>query len=479
MQAGRLLTGFVCAVAVRIAVAPSALAQVTSPPPNIIYIVADDQGWKDVGFHGSDIKTPNIDSLARGGVRLEQFYSQPWCTPARAALMTGRYPHRYGLQTLVIPSAGTYGLPTDEWLLSQALKEAGYRTAIIGKWHLGHADRKYWPRQRGFDYQYGPLLGEIDYYTHSAHGTRDWFRNNEPVKEEGYVTTLLGNDAVRLIENHDAKTPLFLYLAFTSPHAPYQAPKEYLDQYQSFTDPTRRTYAAMITAMDDQVGKVVRALEKKKLSDNTIILYQSDNGGPRSAKVTGEVDMSKSTIPADNGSFRGGKGSLYEGGTRVALVANWPGHIKPGSVVDQPIQSVDMYPTLARLAGASLVKNKPLDGMDVWPTMSEGQPSPRKEVVYDIEPFRGGLRQGDWKLIWQATLPSKVELFNLAQDPGEQVNLADENPQKVAELKQQIEAQAREAVPPLIISGAIGVVKSVLFGSVLLPTEEKALEAEP
>jgi len=393
--------------------------------------------------------------------------------------MTGRYPHRYGLQTLVIPSAGTYGLPTDEWLLSQALKEAGYRTAIIGKWHLGHADRKYWPRQRGFDYQYGPLLGEIDYYTHSAHGTRDWFRNNEPVKEEGYVTTLLGNDAVRLIENHDAKTPLFLYLAFTSPHAPYQAPKEYLDQYQSFTDPTRRTYAAMITAMDDQVGKVVRALEKKKLSDNTIILYQSDNGGPRSAKVTGEVDMSKSTIPADNGSFRGGKGSLYEGGTRVALVANWPGHIKPGSVVDQPIQSVDMYPTLARLAGASLVKNKPLDGMDVWPTMSEGQPSPRKEVVYDIEPFRGALRQGDWKLIWQATLPSKVELFNLAQDPGEQVNLADENPQKVAELKQQIEAQAREAVPPLIISGAIGVVKSVLFGSVLLPTEEKALEAEP
>jgi arylsulfatase A-like enzyme len=479
MKAERLLLGFVFAVAVTIVVAPSALAQVTSPPPNIIYIVADDQGWKDVGFHGSDIKTPNIDSLALGGVRLEQFYSQPWCTPARAALMTGRYPHRYGLQTLVIPSAGTYGLPTDEWLLPQALKEAGYRTAIVGKWHLGHADRKYWPRQRGFDYQYGPLLGEIDYFNHSAHGTRDWFRNNEPVKEEGYVTTLLGSDAVRLIENHDAKTPLFLYLAFTSPHAPYQAPKEYLDQYRSLPDPTRRTYAAMITAMDDQVGRVVRALEKRKLRDNTIILFQSDNGGPRSAKVTGEVDMSKSTIPADNGSFRGGKGSLYEGGTRVALVANWPGQIKPGSVVDQPIQSVDMYPTLARLAGASLVKNKPLDGMDVWPTLSQGQPSPRKEVVYDIEPFRGALRQGDWKLIWQATLPSKVELFNLAQDPGEQVNLADDNPQIVAELKQQIEAQARESVPPLILSGAIGVVKSVLFGSVVLPSEEKALEVEP
>ncbi len=167
--------------------------------PNILYIVADDQGWKDVGFHGSDIRTPNLDKLAENGVRLEQFYAQPMCTPSRAALLTGRYPHRYGLQTAVIPSSGTYGLATDEWLLPQALKEAGYMTAMVGKWHLGHADRKYWPRQRGFDYQYGPLLGEIDYYTHSAHGQRDWFRDNQPIIEEGYVTQLLGRVAVRLI----------------------------------------------------------------------------------------------------------------------------------------------------------------------------------------------------------------------------------------------------------------------------------------
>jgi arylsulfatase A-like enzyme len=480
MKAARLVAGLVVAALVHGTGGVTLVtAQVTAPRPNIIYIVSDDQGWKDVGFHGSDIKTPNIDSLAQGGVRLEQFYSQPFCTPARAALLTGRYPHRYGLQTLVIPSAGSYGLPTDEWLLPQALKDAGYWTAIVGKWHLGHADRKYWPRQRGFDYQYGPLLGEIDYFTHTAHGTRDWFRNNAPVKEEGYVTTLLGNDAVRLIEAHDAKTPLFLYLAFTSPHSPYQAPKEYLDRYAGIADPSRRAYAAMITAMDDQVGRVVRALEKRKLRENTIIVFQSDNGGPRSAKVTGEVDMSKSTIPADNGPFRGGKGSLYEGGTRVAVLANWPGHIKPGSVVDQPIQSVDMYPTLAGLAGASLAKSKPLDGMDVWPTLSEGKPSPRNEVVYDIEPFRAALRQGDWKLIWQATLPSKVELFNLAQDPGEKVDHSGDNPQKVAELEQRIEVLAREAVQPLIFTDALGVVKSVLFGSVALPSEEKALEAEP
>ena len=186
--------------------------------PNIVYIVADDLGWKDVGFHGSDIRTPNLDKLATNGVRLEQFYAQPMCTPTRAALMTGRYPIRYGLQTAVIPSSATYGLATDEWLLPQALKEAGYYTAIVGKWHLGHADPKYWPRQRGFDYQYGPLIGEIDYFTHEAHGVVDWYRNNKLVKEEGYSTTLLGNEAVKLIEQHDASTPFYLYLTFNAPH---------------------------------------------------------------------------------------------------------------------------------------------------------------------------------------------------------------------------------------------------------------------
>ncbi len=205
--------------------------------PNIVYIVADDLGWKDVGFHGSDIKTPNIDKLAATGARLEQFYAQPMCTPTRAALMTGRYPIRYGLQTFVIPSSGTYGLATDEWLLPQALKDAGYKTAIIGKWHLGHADKKYWPRQRGFDYQYGPLIGELDYFTHEQHGVTDWYRDNKLVKEKGYTTTLFGNDAVKFINESNAATPFFLYLTFNAPHTPYQAPQENLDQYKNITDP--------------------------------------------------------------------------------------------------------------------------------------------------------------------------------------------------------------------------------------------------
>lgn len=458
---------------------PPAKAQPAAPRPHIVYIVSDDQGWKDVGFHGSDINTPHIDRLAHDGAKLEQFYAQPMCTPSRAAFLTGRYPHRYGLQTLVIPSAGTYGLPTDEWLLPQALKEAGYRTAIVGKWHLGHADRKYWPRQRGFDYQYGPLLGEIDYITHSAHGTRDWFRNNQPVRESGYVTQLLGKDAARLIETHDPKTPLFLYLAFTAPHAPYQAPKDYIRRYTQIDDPSRRAYAAMITVMDDEIGRVLNALDKRKMRDNTLIVFQSDNGGPRSAKFTGEVDMSKSTIPADNGPYRDGKGTLYEGGTRVVALANWPGHIPPGSIVDQPIHIVDMYPTLAKLAGAPRGKNKPLDGYDVMPTLAEGKPSPRSEVVYDIEPFRASIRKGNWKLIWQATLPTRVELFNLAEDPAEKNNLAETNPQKTLELQRRIEALAREAVPPLILKEALGAVKPALFGSVVFPTDTKALERQP
>jgi arylsulfatase A-like enzyme len=459
--------------------APPAHGQPAAPRPHVLYIMADDQGWKDVGFHGSDIRTPTIDHLAQGGARLEQFYAQPMCTPSRAALMTGRYPHRYGLQTLVIPSAGTYGLSLDERLLPQALKEAGYRTAIVGKWHLGHADRAYWPRQRGFDYQYGPLLGEIDYFTHSAHGVRDWLRDNRPVKEQGYVTQLLGRDAVELIARHDPRTPLFLYLAFTAPHSPYQVPKEYLEQYAHIADPARRAYAAMITAMDDEIGRVLRALEERTMRNDTLVVFQSDNGGPRSAKFTGEVDMSKSTIPADNGPYRDGKASLYEGGTRVVALANWPGHIAPGTVVDQPLHVVDMYPTLARLAGARLERTKPLDGVDVWPTLAEGKPSPHEELVYDIEPFRAAVRNGNWKLVWQATLPSRVELFDLAKDPAERTDLAAANPRKVAELQQRIQALAAEAVPPLFFQEALGAVKPVLFGSVTFPDPGMGIADQP
>ncbi len=448
--------------------------------PTVLYIVADDLGWKDVGFHGSDIKTPNIDALAAGGARLEQFYAQPMCTPTRASLMTGRYPFRYGLQTLVIPAPSTYGLPTDEGLLPQALKEAGYTTAIIGKWHLGHGDKKYWPRQRGFDHQYGPLIGEIDYFTHEEHHVVDWYRNNEVLHEEGYSTTLIGNEAVKFIGEHDATKPLYLYLTFNAPHTPYQATPEYLDRYKHITEPTRRAYAAMITAMDDQIGRVLAALDKRSMRSNTLVVFQRDNGGTRDAKFAGSItDMSKVVVPCDNGPYREGKGTLYEGGTRVVALANWPGHIKAGSTVNEMIHVVDMYPTIIGLAGAQLGKNKPLDGLDVWPTISEGKPSPRSEIVYNIEPFRAGIRQGNWKLVWRTVLPSSVELYDIARDPSEENNVAAQNPEKVAALQKRANELAAASAKPLLLQAEFQAIRTRLSMPPAFPGEDLEFNEEP
>jgi arylsulfatase A-like enzyme len=285
------------------------------------------------------------------------------------------------------------------------------------------------------------------------------------------VTQLWGKDAVAQIDAHDPRTPLFLYLAFTAPHSPYQAPKEYFDKYKNIDDPTRRTYAAMTTCMDDEIGKVVAALDKKKMRENTLIVFMSDNGGNQTALLAGDADVSKLKLPADNGPYRGGKGMLYEGGTRVAALANWPGQIKPGEVREM-MHVVDMFPTLAGLAGASLTKGKPLDRLDVWSTISEGKPSLRQEVVYNIEPFRGGVRQGDWKLIWRTPLPSAIELYNIKQDPSEKINLADSNPEKVAELQKRIEQLARESAKSLFLVDAFAVVKGAAHGPPPLPNED-------
>ncbi len=446
-----------------------------SPPakPNIVHIVADDLGWKDVGFNGcADIKTPNLDALAAGGAKFSQFYVQPMCTPTRACLMTGRYPFRYGLQTAVIPSVASYGLDTTEWLLPQALKDAGYKTAIIGKWHLGHADKKWWSKQRGFDYQYGAMIGELDYFTHDEHGVLDWFRDNEPVKEEGYTTTLLGKDAAKYIEAQDATAPFYLYLTFNAPHTPYQAPKEYVDRYPNIEDPTRRTYAGMVTALDDEIGRVVAALDRKGLRENTLILFHSDNGGTRNAMFTGVMaDVSKIKIPCDNGPYHEGKGTLFEGGCRVCACANWPGRIKP-QAVDGMIHAVDLYPTIAALAGASTAKCKPLDGLNVWDVIAEGRPSPRTEIVYNVEPFRAALRQGDWKLIWRTLLPSTVDLYDLSKDPGEKMNLAEAHPDKVAAMKARLDAMAKQAAKALFLQYQIGVANTNMRGEPVMPTEE-------
>lgn len=420
--------------------------------PNIVHIVADDLGWKDVGFNGAtDIRTPNLDALAKGGARLSQFYTQSMCTPTRAALMTGRYPFRYGLQTIVIPGPANYGLDTSEYLMPQCLKDAGYTTAIIGKWHLGHADIKYWPKQRGFDYQYGAMIGELDYFTHSDAGVLDWFRNNKPVKEEGYTTQLLGADAVRFIQQQSPEEPFYLYLTFNAPHTPYQAPQEYVDRFKHIEEPTRRTYAGMVACLDDEIGKVVAALEQKGLRGNTLIMFHSDNGGTTNPMFAGQMtDLSKTVLPCDNGPYRDGKGSLYEGGSRVAAFANWPGKIKP-QAVDGMIHAVDLYSTFAALASASTAKCKPLDGINVWNTIAMGAPSPRTELIYNIEPFRAAIRQGDWKLVWRSLIPTSVELYDLGEDPFEEHNLATNHADKVATMQERVNSLGKEAAKPLAL----------------------------
>jgi len=421
--------------------------------PNIVVILADDLGNADLGYRGSDIRTPSIDALAAGGVRLESFYGMPMCTPARAALMTGRYPMRHGLQTLVIFPSHTYGLPTEERTLPQALKEAGYRTAMVGKWHLGHGDQKYWPQSRGFDHFYGNLVGEVDYFTKERGGVIDWQRNGQFLKEDGYFTTLIGDEAVRLIDGHDAGRPLFLYVASLAPHAPYQAPQDYLDRYKGIADEKRRAYAAMITALDDQVGRIVAALEQKNMRGNTLIVFASDNGGATTglfatgARSEAERKAEGLAIgarpPASNGVFRGGKGSLHEGGVRVPGIASWPGRLKP-AVVNHPLHMVDLMPTFLSLAGASGSSDRPFDGKDIWPTLATGQPSPHEDILINVEAFRGAIRKGDWKLVKIALLPGKVELFNLARDPGEKDNVAERHPDIVNDLEARLLRYAKE-----------------------------------
>jgi arylsulfatase A-like enzyme len=469
-----LAAGTLLAAAITLHAEPATAAR-----PNILFIVADDLGWKDVGFHGSDILTPNLDRLAAGGAELKQFYVLPMCTPTRAALLTGRYPFRYGLQTGVIPTGQAYGLSTKERTLADALKGAGYSTAIVGKWHLGHGDRKYWPGQRGFDYQYGPLIGEIDYFTHEASGVVDWYRQGEVVKEEGYSTTLLGDDAVKLIRAHDSAKPLFLYLAFNAAHTPYQAPDEYLKKYPHIEDASRRAYAGSITAMDDQMGRVVAALAEKHMLENTLIVFMSDNGGTRNPMFSGAIaDVSKVRIPCDNGPFREGKGSNYEGGTRVVAFANWPGHIKPGSGVDGMMHVVDWYPTLLSLAGADTKQPLALDGMDIGATLTKGKPSPRTEVVYNIEPFRAAIREGDWKLLWRTALPSTVELYDLAKDPSESQNLAEANPQKVAAMQGRINELAAGAAKSLLLESGFRSLVNEFHLPPAFPGEELNLSQE-
>jgi arylsulfatase A-like enzyme len=424
----------------------------TAPRPNIIFLLADDLGSHDVGWRDSDIRTPNLDRLALAGCRLEQFYVQPVCSPTRAALMTGRYPLRYGLQVGVVRPWAQYGLPLEERTLPRALHEAGYETALVGKWHLGHYRREFLPTQRGFDHQYGHYNGAIDYFTHERDGGFDWHRDDRVNRDEGYTTHLLAREAVQRIEQRDPAKPLFLYVAFNAVHAPLEVPDDYTKPYAQ-RDGERRTYAGMVAALDEAVGQIVSAVDKQHLAENTLFVFSSDNGGPKPRAQT------------SNGPLRAGKGTVYEGGVRTCAFATWASHIKSGSQIDAPLHMVDWYPTLLKLAGAEMQQSLPLDGRDLWPTLVSGAPSPHEEIVINITPRGGALRHGDWKLVVNghvgttdgevddaapraAAEPLRIELFDLAHDIGERDDLAAQRPEIVQQLRARYDALAAQAAPP-------------------------------
>ena len=426
--------------------------------PNIVFLLADDLGRADVGWEGGKLKTPNLDGLAASGARLSQFYVQPVCSPTRAALMTGRYPMRHGLQVGVVRPWAQYGLPLEERTLPKALHEAGYETAIVGKWHLGHFQPDYLPTRRGFEHQYGHYNGALDYYTHERDGGFDWHRDDRAARDEGYSTHLLGAEAVKRIRERDPKRPLFLYVPFNAVHAPHQVPENYKQEFADVPEP-RRTYAGMLKAMDEAVGKILGALDDTGMRRDTLVIFSSDNGGPAPGRVT------------SNGPFRAGKGTLYEGGVRVCACVSWPGKIRAKSTMDQPFHMVDWYPTLLKLAGARAEQPLRPDGRDVWGALADGKSLEVRPILLNTTPNAGAVRVGDWKLVVNGAggagmdgegaeepAPQRrrravgvapgPELFNLADDPYEKNNLASSRPDKLKELREALDKLAAQAAPP-------------------------------
>ena len=355
-----------------------------SARPNILLMMADDVGWNDVGYNGSTIRTPAIDSLAAQGLRLDRYYAFSFCTPTRVAIMTGRSPLRFGLLGPIIDRGG---LPLDETTMGEVFRDAGYQTWYLGKWHLGHEKRAYFPGERGWQHSYGSLTGGLDHYSHNSDvlmGAPDWHRNGEPLEEEGHTTDLYTREARRLLEGRDRDRPFFLYVSWNAPHTPLQAASDYLEQYEDIDDEVRRTYSAMLTHLDDSVASLIDALDEEGLRGDTLVIWLSDNGG----LVSGG---------ASNSPLLGGKGGPNEGGTRVPGLVNWPGRIEPG-VLNQQVSAHDWLPTLVSATGTAWTAPKPLDGYDMWPAIASGETVQRGDLVLGSR-FGRALFRGNWKYV--------------------------------------------------------------------------------
>ena len=429
------------AIALTLAAATALAAE--APRPNILFIAGDDMGYGDVGFHGcKDIPTPQLDALAASGVRFTSGYvTGPYCSPTRAGLLTGRYPTRFGHE---FNPNGANGLPLSETTVADRLKAAGYATGLVGKWHLG-AEPAQHPQKRGFDEYFGFLGGAHSYFDREG-----VLRGTEPVKELDYTTDAFGREALAFIRRH-AGHPWFLYLAFNAVHTPMHATDDRLAKFAGIEDAQRRTYDAMMLAMDENIGKVRQCLQETGQATNTLVIFISDNGGPTMKGVT--VNGSR------NAPLRGSKRTTLEGGIRVPFLVSWPGRVKPG-VYDQPALQLDLTATALAVAGAEAKPEWKLDGVNLLPYLA----GEKSGAPHDALCWRFGeqmaIRCGDWKLVRydsnadtnlgkvrQPTTAAK--LYNLAADIGESNDLAAAQPDKVKELQARWDAWNAGNVEPL------------------------------
>jgi arylsulfatase A-like enzyme len=423
-------------------------ARAQSGRANIVLIVADDMGYADVGFQGAkDIPTPNIDAIARNGVRFTDAYvTGPYCSPTRAGLLTGRYPQRFGHE-FNIGMAEMHrdaGLPLSETTLANRLHDAGYRTAIVGKWHLGHA-QQFRPRARGFDEFFGFLAGGHSYVGQTP--GNPVYDNDSVAAAVTYLTDDFTARAVDFV-TRNRQAPFFLYLAYNAVHVPRQATEKYLSRFPTLAEP-RRTYAAMLSAMDDGVGAVLRALRENGLEDNTLVVFFSDNGGPT---VYGGINGSS------NAPLRGSKRETWEGGIRVPFAMQWKGKIPAGATYAMPIIQLDVFPTVLAAAGVAVRPEWKLDGVDLLPFVQGRAPGAPHDVLYWRLGATMAIRRGDWKLVKMTprgfmTHPDSIdlagaELFNLRTDIGETTNVAAREPGRARALRAEWERWARTMSPP-------------------------------
>ncbi len=412
-------------------------------PPNVVIIYADDMGIGDVGCYGCrDIRTPNLDALARAGVRFTNYYSAaPVCSPSRAALLTGRCPIRAGVPSNCGSMPGDAGMPADEVTIAELAKTRGYATALVGKWHLG-GSRETQPNAQGFDFFFGHHAGCIDYYSHMFYWQdpphHDLYRNRDEVHEEGqYMTDLIAREATRFIDERRGG-PFLLYVAFNAPHYPMQAPERFRRMHESLP-PDRAIYAAMVTCMDDAIGGILERLRRHGLDRDTLVFFASDNGA--------SVEARANYGGGSNGPYRGHKFSLFEGGIRMPAILRWPGTAPENEVRDQLVIAMDVFPTVAEAIGAPPPTDRALDGRS-WVPVLKDRAATGHDTLYWAQGEQLAVRRGRWKVVRngaeaqpasrraRAGGDETVFLADLEADPGEKTNLRAQHPQVAEELLQ-------------------------------------------